>query len=222
MNTQPSEWHTVRIHPTSDNQEPHNISYDFKTYVAVNDIQDYILTFEEDAARPHYHALFQSKRSQFKLRQAFKIQFPYLKGNKSFAFSKIYDHENYKKYVCKMGCFIAHSDNYTIDDLLQYKSNYLIDKGNQTLEKKNKQQMVKKKALDTEDKFKEYIKNSKTILHKSDFPQFLKNFIIQEKISSWTKTFLEKYYRLFLRHTDESLYEEYLFNSITDFIACHI
>lgn len=141
-----TNWHTVRIHPNHDN--PSDIVNDFKNYCETNSIENFILSYEEDASRPHYHALFESPKTQFKLKQSFKDNFPNLKGNKHFAFTKIVDEEGYKGYVCKGGDFKLHSVNYTVENLNDYKEAYLAEKGEQAV-KKSKQKQMKKKTQRT-------------------------------------------------------------------------
>lgn len=207
---------SIRIHPPQPCNE--DVEGDFIAFCLANKIEDYILTFEDDAARPHYHSYVVSEKTEFKLKQSFRKMFPYLKGNKHHAFSAVKDAHGCKKYICKGGDFRYCSAKYTIDDLNEFRNEWLKTKGEVAQKQQNKKQKAKKTLKDLEEVFKLLLKDKPTILNvdkNSLFIEILREFILSNNIKNYNKNFIEKYYRLYLSEKYPVEYEFYIFKTIT-------
>jgi hypothetical protein len=212
-----TEYVAIRIHPPKDT--PCRIEDDFISLSLHLNLEDFIMTYEDDAARPHYHILLKNPLTLFKLKQSFKTYFPYLKGNKAFAFTKITDHESFKNYICKGGKYRLHTKNYTIEDLHSFRDKWLSKKGEIAQQKQDIKKKKAKQVKDLEDQFNKELTEMEQyqITKPTHFPLFLKEFIIKHHILNYNKNFIDKYYRLFLKKIDPERYENYLFELIKDY-----
>lgn len=210
---------TIRIHPPQPCNE--DVEGDFLNFCLANNIDDYILTFEDDAARPHYHTYVVSEKTEFKLKQSFRKIFPYLKGNKHHAFTPVNDAHGCKKYICKGGDFRYCSPKYTPHDLEEYRNEWLKTKGELAQKKENKKQKQKKTLKDLEEVFKLLLKDKPSIVNvdkNQQFIEILKEFILANNIKNYNKNFIEKYYRTYLCEKYPVEYEFYIWKTITHYL----
>ena len=208
---------SIRIHPHEDYAE--DLVEKFKDYCDHNLVKDYIMTYEDDAARPHYHTYLKTDKTGWKLKQTFKQMFPLLKGNKYFAFTQISDDYAYKKYICKGGDYKIHSDNYTLDDLEEFKTDWLKIKGEIAHMKQTEAKKKQKKNKDLEDQFIQYISElvpnppggyTSSFLDLDNAIIVIKGFILEQKILNFNPQFIQKYYRLLVRICDPEKYKLYV------------
>ena len=204
---------SIRIHPHADYAE--DLVQKFKTYCDHNLIEDYIMTYEDDAARPHYHTYLKTEKTEWKLKQSFKQIFPLLIGNKYFAFTQITDDEAYKKYICKNGDYKLQSDNYKTEDLEKYRTEWLKVKG-EIADKKQKQKKKKEKQKqDLEELFRDYC-----VENVDDYPKpkldiencilIIKGFLLEKNILNFTPQLITKYYKILLKTLDPEAYKLYV------------
>lgn len=207
---------SIRLHPHEDYAEDY--VQKFKAYCDHNLVKDYILTYEANAARPHYHSYLKTEKTKYKLSESFKEFFPALKGNGYFSFKQVNDEEKWKKYICKEGDFKLYSDNYEGQDLLDYQTDWLKTAGEIALNQQKKKQKKQKEDKELPDLFLDYIKtripdppviNSK-LLDLDYAIIIIKGFILEQNILSFTPQFIQKYYRLLVKTVDPEKWKLYV------------
>jgi hypothetical protein len=211
-------YYSIRIHPSDYSAA--DLEEKFSQFCTNNSIERYVMTYEQDAARPHYHTLVQQpEKSLFKLKQSFKAHLPDLKGNKSFAFSQVTEPLGMLNYICKGGDYRVYSNHFTVDQLDAAKDTWLKNKGTLAQEKHNKVKKTQKTAKDLTDLFILTLATQQKIkpLNKNYFVGFLTEFILANSIINFNRNFMEKFYRIYLKIVDPYEYHEYVKKQVSSF-----
>lgn len=205
----------ITLRMTIEEYDSTQFEVDFLDFIDAAGITQYILAYEEDAARPHYHTIIDdASKSLHKLKQIHKTHFPYLKGNKGFAFTPIKDAPGMLNYVCKGGNIITHSIHFTPEAIKTAEQVWLSTKGKLHSIKEAEQKKSQTKAKENQDKWLQQLKNSN--LSHNDFPKTLSAFIIKKNINNWNINLVQLYYRIFIKEVCPDLYEKYILTNLTD------
>lgn len=207
FNPDDHEWFSIRIHSVED-----DIEQSFQQFCEDNSIDRYLMCYEEDAARPHYHSMVEcslEKKRKIIKQKLFKKHFPNLSGNKCYAWTQAYGPQRMFQYICKDGNYRTRSIHFTDDILKEFHQDYWLEQSESAKKLATKKQKDKKVRLDLAEKWINKIRDIK-YKHPSDFDIPFRDFIIENNIFHLQGNLIDRYYGLFLKTLDPIRHEEFL------------
>lgn len=212
------DWYSIRIYvPDLSDQ---SIEEQFVEFCEDLSIDRYLLCFEEQAAKPHYHSMVEcslekKKKICNKNNNKFKKHFPSVYGNKSFAWTACYGPKRMFQYICKEGNYRSRSIHFTDQVLDNFKTEYWKEQAEASQKVSLKKQTMKKDERTNQEKFIDEVrKKCKEFTHRSQFDTLFRDFCIEKNISPNSSVMIDKYFGLFLKTMDPIEYQQFVLANI--------